>query len=90
MDRSYRMNISRRPDSTHIHLKGKFDGSLASLLVQALEAHCRNPGRIVVHTDTITNIHPFGIAVLQSHLPRLKSGPAKVTFTGENRDRIAP
>lgn len=85
MSRNFRVNVRRKPDSTHIHLEGKFDGSLASLLVQTMEAHRKHSGRIVVHTDTLTQIHPFGVAVLQGHLPRLKSGPATVTFIGENR-----
>ncbi|MCF8061718.1 MAG: hypothetical protein K9M82_04300 [Deltaproteobacteria bacterium] len=84
------MNISRSSDSLHLHLEGELDGSSASVLINTLETHRNGSGRIVVHTDGLTNLHPFGVAVFQDHLLRVRNGNAIVTITGANRDRMAP
>jgi len=84
------MRFNRGSDSLHLHLEGEFDGSSASLLANTLETHCAGTGRIVVHTDGLTSLHPFGLAVFQDHLQRVRNGQATVTFAGANRERMAP
>jgi anti-anti-sigma factor len=87
---NFRMRFNRGSDSLHLHLEGEFDGSSASLLANTLETHCAGTGRIVVHTDGLTSLHPFGLAVFQDHLQRVRNGQATVTFAGANRERMAP
>lgn len=90
MCRNFRVNISRNSDSLHLFPQGEFDGSSASVLVRTLESYRNGSGRIVVHTDGLTRIHPFGAAVFQDHLLRIQNGSAVVEFTGEQRHCIAP
>jgi anti-anti-sigma factor len=90
MARNFRLRFNRSSDSLHLHPEGELDGSSASVLANTLEEHCNGSGRIVVHTDGLTSLHPFGLAVLQHHLARVRNGDATVTFTGANRDRMAP
>ena len=90
MAQNFRVRFNRSSDSLHLHLEGEFDGSSASVLANTLETHCSGSGRIVVHTDGLTRLHPFGLAVFQDHLLRVQKGQATVTFTGANGDRMAP
>jgi anti-anti-sigma regulatory factor len=90
MAQNFRVRFNRNSDSLHLHLEGEFDGSSASVLANTLASHCNGSGRIVVHTDGLTSLHPFGLAVFQDHLPRMRKGQATVTFTGANRERMAP
>jgi len=88
MARNFRVEISRTPNGVHLHLQGDFDGSSAHVLANTLETHRNGSGRIVVHTEGLTNLLPFGVAVFQDHLRLVKKGPATVVFTGENRERM--
>lgn len=90
MAQNFHVRINRRPSSLHLYPEGEFDGSSASVLVHTLETHRNGSGRIVVHTDGLTRIHPFGAAVFQDHLLRIQNGSATVVFTGGNRHHIAP
>ncbi len=90
MARNFRVNISREPDSLHLFPEGDLDGSSASVLANALESYRTGAVRIVVHTDGITRLHPFGVAVFQGHLQRVRNGSIAVVFTGMKRDCIDP
>ncbi len=89
MAQDFRVRFRRSSDSLHLHLAGEFDGSSACMLAHTLETHCSGTERILVHTDGLTGLHPFGLAVFQHHLPRVRKGRATVTFTGVNREHMA-
>lgn len=85
----FSLNISRSSDSLHLFPKGKLDGSSASILAHMLDEYCNGSERIVVHTGGLTEVHPFGVAVFQGHLPRIQKGNVRVVFTGEHCNRLA-
>ncbi len=86
MAQNFRVEISRDPEGLHLHLQGDFDGSSAHVLAKTLETHRNGSGRIVVHTDGLNNLLPFGVAVFQDHLRLVRKGQAKVIFRGENHE----
>ena len=88
MAQNFRVEISRDPEGLHLHLQGDFDGSSAYVLANTLETHQNGSGRIVVHTDGLNTVLPFGVAVFQDHLRLVKKGPAEVIFKGENHERM--
>jgi hypothetical protein len=87
---NFRTIVSREHDTLHLRLEGDFDGSSALELVNALLENGGSVSRVMIHTDGLGEVHPFGKAVFHRHLPvagRLKSS---VSFVGKNAGLIAP
>jgi len=43
-------------------------------------------GRVIIHTDGLKDIDPFGKRVFQEELSRIKKSPVNVVFEGEKGD----
>ena len=79
-------NISVIRESGHARLKlnGDFDGSSACELVNFL-SNGGLPGvsKILVDTDGLKHIHPFGLDTLQQRLSATAAGIPPLTFVGK-------
>ncbi len=71
-------------------LIGDFDGSSAFELIHAIKQHCDGVSRIVINTNNLINVYPFGYSVFEKNLFNLNSHCDKLEFVGENVDKIAP
>ena len=80
--------ISRYHDGADLHLKvtGDFDGSSAKELLNVLEDSHIHENRVIVHTDGLKDIHPFGKWIFQEELLRINISPINVVFEGEKSD----
>jgi hypothetical protein len=70
-------------------LKGDFDGSSALVLLAALRKSSRDGKRILVDTDGIRHVYPFGRELFQCNFQGLKISSSKISFIGENADALA-
>jgi anti-anti-sigma factor len=70
---NFNIDVSKTGDCVRLKLNGEFDGSSACQLLNllnngALSGH----SRILVDTDSLKHIHPFGLEVLHSRLHKKK------------------
>ena len=71
-------------------LNGDFDGSSACELVNMLNGGALfNSPKILVDTDSLKNVYPFGLNILHSRLHKAKSGKVPLIFTGKMSERFA-
>jgi hypothetical protein len=90
MASNFKILAHRNDDNLHLKLMGDFDGSSAFELLNIIKKSCKNVYRVIVHTNCLGNIIPFGRDVFQKNLSLVKNLPIKIMFTGENARRIAP
>jgi hypothetical protein len=72
----------------HLKLIGDFDGSSAYQLVDKLKECCVKSDHVVIDTNYLRDIHPFGLNILSYHMLTLKGLLSNITFVGEHADRM--
>jgi len=90
MAANFRISVHRNSDNLHLKLMGDFDGSSACELLNVLKKSAAGVYRVIIHTNCLKSIHPFGRDMLQESLRHLKDFPVRILFTGENASQIAP
>lgn len=89
MASNFRTTVIRERDTLHLELEGDFDGSSALELINALLENCGSASRVMIHTNGLTEVHPFGKAVFQKRLPVAGRLNSPIIFTGEHAEEIA-
>lgn len=89
MAANFSIVVQRNKGGFQFRLSGDFDGSSAFELINALKAHYSRDERIVVNTEGLSEIHPFGQSVFQKKcaINNLSRG---VIFTGKYGRSIMP
>ncbi len=90
MAMNFRTIVSRERDTLHLELEGDFDGSSALELIHALLENCGSASRVMIHTNGLKEVHPFGRAVFQKSLPGAGKLNSSIIFMGEHAEEIAP
>jgi len=86
---NFKIFIQRNNGGLQLKLMGDFDGSSAFELINVLKEHRGKVGKVVINTDGLASIHPFGQGVFQKNysINKLSRG---LTFTGKYGDTITP
>lgn len=89
MASNFKIFARKTSDGLHLKLMGDFDGSSAHELINTLKTHNGNVAKIVVHTSSLTSIHPFGLDVFKKNcnINGLRHG---LTFTGKYEEIMTP
>lgn len=84
---NFRIFVHRNNGNLLLKLLGDFDGSSAFELINALKEYYGKEESIVINTDGLSSIHPFGLGVLQKNrsITKLFQG---LTFTGKYKNTI--
>lgn len=90
MASNFKIFIHRNSENQHLKLIGDFDGSSAWQLLNILKKISNNVQRVIVHTNGLNNIYPFGLDTFHRNLRNLNGCRIRILFTGENADRISP
>ena len=90
MASNFKIFINENNDHLDVKLIGEFDGSSAFELVNMLKAHCRKNDRIVIDTEELSIIHPFGRQVFKKESNILNNKSARLAFTGEHAIKLEP
>ena len=90
MASNFRISMHRSSDNLHLKLLGDFDGTSAWQLLNVLKKNINGVYRVIIHTNCLKNIYPFGQDIFRQNLPGLKARPVQILFTGENARLIAP
>ncbi len=89
MDKNFEIFVYSNSDNLHLKLKGNFDGSSASELINVLEEKSTNVSKVYVHTSNLEEILPSGIDVFHKDINHTKNFSEKIMFTGKNAYFIA-
>ncbi|RJR54770.1 MAG: hypothetical protein C4576_00455 [Desulfobacteraceae bacterium] len=90
MAANFKIIVNRERDNLHLRLAGDFDGSSALDLIRVLSEECGPANRVIIHTDGLTEVHPFGKAVFQRQLPPAGKINPSIVFIGKHAEDIAP
>jgi len=79
---NFGISVYRFNKVLQLKLSGDFDGSSALQLI-SLMRNCINEPEIFIHTDSISQMEPFGLNIFRYNLGSLAKYPTKFVFTGE-------
>jgi hypothetical protein len=81
---NFNINVSQTSDSVCLKLSGEFDGSSACELLNLLnDGKLSANSKILVDTELLKRIHPFGLKILHSRLQKKKMKEIPLVFTGQ-------
>ncbi len=87
---NFNIYVTKAGDHMRHKLNGDFDGSSASELLNLLNnGDLSSTSKILVDTDFLRNIHPFGLDVWRNHLPTAKARELPLTFSRKMSTRFA-
>ncbi len=90
MAANFRIVVSRERGNLHLKLEGDFDGTSALELIRVLLENCCSASRVIIHTNDLKEVHPFGKAVFQRQLPFAGKISSSIVFIGKRAEDIAP
>ena len=90
MASNFRISTHRNSDNLHLKLIGDFDGSSALQLLNALKENSNGASKVIIHTSSLKNIHPFGLNVFQKDLEVKIGKSVPLVFTGEHANLLDP
>ena len=83
MARNFRISVSHHdPNCVRLRLAGDFDGTSAYGLIDRLKDYARPRRRIIIDTDGLRSVYPFGVAVFNKFNPSKRKMNADIRFTG--------
>ena len=88
MAQNFRVSIRQCRDCLHLSLGGDFDGSSALELLCLLRDKGRSYCQIVIETDRLGRIHPFGHESFHHRLHGLRDLRDRIRFTGSHGRRL--
>jgi hypothetical protein len=90
MANNFKISVHRKDNCLHLKLNGHFDGSSAYQLIHLLQAICRGMNKVLIHTDQIKHIYPFGRSTFLNNIHLLAGKAACIIFTGRNARQMLP
>ncbi|MCU0596230.1 MAG: hypothetical protein MUC98_12335 [Desulfobacterota bacterium] len=90
MASNFRVVVWREGESVHLKLVGDFDGSSACELLETVKDHSVGGHRVLICTNSLKKVHPFGVHVFEKKLGEMKHSPFRIFFTGAHAKKIAP
>ncbi len=90
MAHNFKISIHRKVDNLTIRLMGDFDGTSAFELLNALRENLNNSKFILVDTNNLKEVYPFGREVFYYNFLRIKNQRSRIRFVGPNALHMAP
>jgi len=87
MATNFKINSRWNGEKLHLKLAGDFDGSSAYELVNALKKHEGDTKHIVVHTDDLSAVYPFGIDIFRKNYTTKKMRN-RLSFSGDHSEEL--
>jgi len=81
---NFNIMVAKNGDHVCLKLNGDFDGSSACELVNLLnDGDVLDASKILVNTDSLKQVYPFGLNILHHRLHEVKSRRIPLIFTGK-------
>ncbi len=88
MAHNFKISAHQTIDNLHINLLGEFDGSSAYELLNYLKDNLNSAKSILINTNNLNKICPFGREVFNRNFSKLKDDRIRVQFVGLNAFQI--
>lgn len=88
MASNFKILLFETSDSLHLKLEGDFDGSSALELINTLEEYGVKFRQILIDTNDLKTIYPFGRNMFQKNLGRNHKKLNRLIFFGANEHHI--
>lgn len=88
MSMSFSIMTRRKNGNLHIDISGEFDGTSAWELVNAINDNYAGAGRIVINTDKVSRVAPFGVAIFIGQFPYMNLPGNVLAFEGVKAKEI--
>ena len=88
MASNFKILLFETSDSLHLKLEGDFDGSSALELINTLEEYGVGFRQILIDTNDLETIYPFGRNMFQKNLGRFHKKLNRLVFIGANEHHI--
>lgn len=85
MANNFKLLSNRIRNRIRLNLSGDFDGSSAWELLNTLKNYSYDSYHILIDTNRLSTIHPFGIEVFKKNLGVLAINISNISITGKNR-----
>lgn len=90
MAANFQISHRKKQKDLHLRLSGDFDGSSAYELIHYLKDNCDHVGKIMIDTQSLRKVYPFGTHILKKNLHVLNRKSKHIEFLGKNAVQIAP
>ncbi len=90
MASNFRIKSRRKGSALHLNLIGDFDGTSAMELIYAIEKYTVSTQSVLIETDELNDMHPFGQQVFLKKLPLSQASRKELVFTGKHRSELVP
>jgi len=90
MAHNFKIFMHRNRDNMHINLMGDFDGSSAFELLNTLNENLNRTKRILIDTNKLKKIYPFGREIFYYNFSKLKNHRINIQFIGPIALQIEP
>jgi len=90
MGDNFKVLIHRNETCLHVKLIGEFDGTAAQKLLNIVKRRGRTMLRIFIHTNSLSEVHPFSMALFKEQCEVAPCTSASLIFTGQYAYRLAP
>jgi len=90
MATNFRVSPRRKKDRLELRLAGDFDGTSACELLNVLKEKCNGAEKVLIHTNGLRHIYPFGRDTFQNNVYTLKGKGVNLVFTGKNAKKMGP
>jgi hypothetical protein len=88
MANNFKFQSNRIRDRIRLKLYGDFDGSSACELINILKNYRNGSNQILIDTNNLNTIHPFGMDVFNKNLSVLDININNIIITGRHRFRL--
>ena len=90
MASNFKITSHRSENHLHLKLAGDFDGSSAWELLNLLRENFTGFHRIIIHTDCLNKVYPFGVHTFHQNLSSFRRNRIRLLFAGEKAGQISP
>jgi anti-anti-sigma regulatory factor len=84
MARNFKIQVSQRNNDLYLDLRGDFDGTSAYHLLGTLKKHYGGDGKVIINTEHLRCIAPFGARIFRSDLHTTGCRRSNIIFTGKS------
>ena len=90
MSTNFQIEYTENNGDLYVSPKGDFDGGSAWELINLLDKNYKGKGRVIIDTQYLREICPFGCSTFQCRLSQIKLPSSRLSFKGEKGYSIAP
>ena len=90
MASNFKILMHQRGENLNLILLGDFDGTSAFELLHVLKEKGHGVQRVIIDTNNLSKVYPFGQGVLEKRLSELGTDGQKLVFTGDKAALVSP